>query len=284
MKIIGERINCSIRGVAQLIQAMDLDALKNIAKSQENCGADYIDVNVGTYGPEVMAQVVSALQDTVSVPLWLDSDDPEKVRGGLSVYDYERGLPVVNSITEVRLQDYAGIRSRYKFGAVLMVSERFGDRIERNTTVADAVSTARRLVDKLTGFGLEIQDLSVDPGIVPLAADEESSLARSLKVVEEISGTLPEVNTVIGISNLTAYLPDALDKLSIQRAYVQMAEEAGLKMVIGDPCKNYAVSEEDGDYVDALKKILWAEYVPGAVVKHLFPLCRGEAVYGDNNR
>ena len=48
MIVIAEKINATRRQVAKLVREHDAAALVDLARSQEQAGAAYIDVNVGT--------------------------------------------------------------------------------------------------------------------------------------------------------------------------------------------------------------------------------------------
>lgn len=48
MIIIGEKINATIPKTKEAILAHDEDALKQLAINQENAGAGFLDINVGT--------------------------------------------------------------------------------------------------------------------------------------------------------------------------------------------------------------------------------------------
>ena len=47
MLVIGENINASSRSVADAIAKRDEEFIRNLAKSQADAGADFIDVNAG---------------------------------------------------------------------------------------------------------------------------------------------------------------------------------------------------------------------------------------------
>ena len=82
MLIIGELINCTRKKVGAAAAARDVEFFKEIALRQVNAGADMLDVNGGLPGQEleVLPWLVNIVQETVSVPLCLDSADPEALR------------------------------------------------------------------------------------------------------------------------------------------------------------------------------------------------------------
>ncbi len=58
LTIIGETINDSVPSTKKLFDAGDIDGILELARSQDEKGAAYIDVNVGPRPPEFMAEMV----------------------------------------------------------------------------------------------------------------------------------------------------------------------------------------------------------------------------------
>jgi hypothetical protein len=49
MLVVGELINSSRKAVKEAIQAENIAEIQKIAKDQQDNGADYIDINAGTF-------------------------------------------------------------------------------------------------------------------------------------------------------------------------------------------------------------------------------------------
>lgn len=76
MLIIGERINASRKSIADAISSRNAAFIQNEAKVQAVAGADYIDVNAGTFvGQEVkhLQWVIETVQEVIDLPLCIDS-------------------------------------------------------------------------------------------------------------------------------------------------------------------------------------------------------------------
>ena len=82
MFIIGELINCTRKRVGTAAQNRDAEFIKEVARNQANAGADMLDVNGGLPGQEAecLNWLVNIVQETVDIPLCLDSADPEALR------------------------------------------------------------------------------------------------------------------------------------------------------------------------------------------------------------
>ena len=101
--IIGESINDSVPSTHILFEENSMDGIVDLAKYQAEKGAAYIDVNVGPRSPGFMADVVKKIQQHLSLPLAIDSPDPEFAAAGLEAYSAERAgnrKPLLNSISE----------------------------------------------------------------------------------------------------------------------------------------------------------------------------------------
>ena len=66
LRIIGESINDSVPSTHELLEAGDMAGLVELARLQDERGAAYIDVNVGSRSPELMAELVRRIQDVTA--------------------------------------------------------------------------------------------------------------------------------------------------------------------------------------------------------------------------
>lgn len=91
VRVIGERVNPT--GKKRFQQALleeDLDYILDVAAAQEEAGADILDVNVGCPGVDetaMLPRVVKKIQSAVSLPLQLDSSNPDALEAALRAYN-----------------------------------------------------------------------------------------------------------------------------------------------------------------------------------------------------
>ena len=90
LTIIGESINDSVPSTKKLFDVNDLDGLLALARTQDEKGAGYIDVNVGRRDAAFMADLVQKIQRVTARPLSIDSPDPVLAEAGLRAYDAAR--------------------------------------------------------------------------------------------------------------------------------------------------------------------------------------------------
>ncbi len=96
MIAIGERINGMFTDVKQAIADKDKAVIQDLAKRQTECGASYLDVNVGTAAADqeaTMAWLVETIQETCKTPLCLDSQKLNVIAAALSSTSLRPAIP-----------------------------------------------------------------------------------------------------------------------------------------------------------------------------------------------
>jgi cobalamin-dependent methionine synthase I len=249
-RIIGESLNASVAKTAQLLEAWNLPGLVAVAKSQEEQGAAFIDVNIGQRKPVQMAELVKCLQEHVSVPLALDSPDIGTLRAGLEAYDPRKAggrKPLINSIAETRREIF-DLYAVQPFKTILIASEREEDgKPQPNRTGETVRETTRRLVRQARkSWGMPDDDLLIDPGIAPIGADSEGITKTALDGMRLIKGDseLRGVHLSVGLSNFSAMLPARKNdgtpiRLALENAFLTLAVPLGLDYIIGSLAKDY---------------------------------------------
>jgi len=99
MLIIAERINASGMKIGQAISSKNVAFIQDEAQAQDLAGADYIDVNAGTFGSEEAQRlrwVIESVQEITEKPLCIDSPDPAVIQ---EMVPMVKRTPMINSIT-----------------------------------------------------------------------------------------------------------------------------------------------------------------------------------------
>ncbi|MBW1682260.1 MAG: dihydropteroate synthase [Deltaproteobacteria bacterium] len=229
MLIVGERINSSRGRIAEAIETRNAEAIQAEAAAQEKAGADYLDVNAGSFvGEEAehLKWLVQIVQEAVSIPLCLDSPDPGVIR---SVLPLVAQTPMINSVTlePERLEGILPLAAERgaKLIALCQSEESMAE------TVADKVEMAVRLVEKAEQVGITPDDLYIDPLVYPLATNPQSAVA-TLDAVGRIMGEIEGVHTICGLTNVSYGIPH---RKLINRTFLVAAMSRGLDSVILDP-------------------------------------------------
>jgi len=251
LTIIGETINDSVPSTKKLFDAGDIPGILEIAKMQDEKGAEYIDVNVGPRSPEFMAEMVAKIQGVTAKPLSIDTPDPVIAEAGLKAYNLARAggkKPIINSISALR----AGMFDLYKiqpFRPILLVSENVVDgRSKPCHTAQETFEAAHQLVTTfLTRCpGATNNDCIIDPGIAPIGSDSEGNIHRLIAAMALIHGDsfFDGFHASVGLSNFTVMLPPKRPdgspvKGALESAFLTKAMPLGLDMVIGSVKRNY---------------------------------------------
>jgi cobalamin-dependent methionine synthase I len=170
MLIIGERINASRRYIAQAIASRNASFIQNEAKAQAMAGADYIDVNAGTFGGEEcehLEWVIKTVQEVIDLPLSIDSPDPAVISAMMPLV---RKTPMINSITlePSRVEGILPLVAHYgtKIIALCQSEDSVADTAEAKILMAG------QLVEKVAAAGIPREDLYIDPLVYPVGAGD----------------------------------------------------------------------------------------------------------------
>lgn len=229
MFIIGELINCTRKRIGAAVQNGDAEFVKQTARKQAEAGASMLDVNGGIAGREIeyLTWLVNLVQDTVSLPLCLDSSDPAALRAALPLCK-QRAL--INSITDepARFQAVLPLLKEYRAKVIALCMSEAGT----PSGVDDRLATASRLVDRLTAEGMALDDIYVDPCVLPVSTGPEHGKSVA-EAVGRIMERYPGVHTSVGLSNVSFGLP--VRKL-VNQTFMVLLLSRGLDAAIIDPC------------------------------------------------
>ncbi len=230
--MIGERINPTGRKLlAEEMARGDYSRVVSDAIAQVEAGAQMLDVNAGiplVDEPAILAECIKLVQDTVPVPLSIDSSIVAALEAGLAVY---RGKPLVNSVTgeEERLEQVLPLVKKYNAAVVAISNDETG--ISEDPDVRYAV--AKKIVERAADYGIPREDIVVDPLVMPVGAinDAGRQLIRLLRRLREEL----KVNTTCGASNFSFGLPN---RRGLNAAFLPMMIGAGMTSAIMNPLHN----------------------------------------------
>jgi len=240
MLVIGENINATNRSIAKAIIGRDAEFLTNLAKTQADAGADFIDVNVGT-GQQNQEQqaasmewLVDVVQEATDKPLAIDSDVPRVIEAALRKYQGKK--IIINSVTAepARLESIGPLAAEHQawLVALAMGAEGIPDSAEQRLAACETIMT------NLTQLGVPPEQVLFDPLVLPIAVDSSQGLV-TLEALKQIKARFPTARTVMGLSNISFGLPN---RALINRAFLLMAAYAGLDAVIINPLDAKAMS------------------------------------------
>ena len=227
--VVGERINpTGKKRFQQAVREGDVDYILAQGISQADSGAAVLDVNVGVPGvdePAAMEQVVKGLQSVVSLPLQLDSSNPEALARGLRAYN---GKPIVNSVNgeQAVLDRLLPLCKKYGAAVVGLTMDEQG--IPK--TAAQRLAIAAHIRDEALAAGIPLEDIYIDC-LTLTASAQQDDVMTTLEALRACKETLG-VRTVLGVSNISFGLPC---RPYLNTAFLTMAMYAGLDLAIMNP-------------------------------------------------
>jgi cobalamin-dependent methionine synthase I len=276
LTIIGESINDSVPSTKKLYEANDLTGLKELARTQDEGGAGWIDVNVGLRRPEFMAQMVREIQSVTAKPLSIDTPDYDLAAAGLTAYDPARAggkLPILNSVSLMRVNMF-DLYKVQPFRPILLSCETEVDGASRpNRTGADNYAAAKQLLRIARDHGIPNEHCIFDPGIAPIGSDTDGitrMVFESLRLMQE-DPEFADTHRSVGLSNFTVMLPmkradGSPVKSPLESAFLTLAVPLGLDFIIGSVKRNYQMLPQDHPALQCLQDVLQREGYDGVML------------------
>ena len=229
MIIVGEKINTSRRSIEEAVERQDAAFIARVAREQARAGAHYIDVNAGTFlehEVDSLCWLVETVQGAVDLPLCLDSPNPRALSQAIRRH---RGEPMINSISleEDRYKSLLPVITSQPCHVVALCMGRDAMPV----TVEERVQVGSELIKKLTGVGIPLEKVYVDPLVQPVSVDTSMGMA-ALGAIGRIMNDFPGVNTICGLSNISFGLPN---RRLINRSFLALCISHGLSTAILDP-------------------------------------------------
>ncbi|MGH8914857.1 MAG: methionine synthase [Acidimicrobiia bacterium] len=237
--IIGERANANgSRAFKESLLADDLEGCVSVGQEQVKEGAHLVDLcvdYVGRDGVADMKRLAAAFATDVAAPVVLDSTEPEVMEAGLERLG---GRSVLNS---ANLEDGEAPGSR--LDRVFSLAKEHGsaviclliDEEGQARTLEWKLRIAHRIHDlAVNRYGLRAEDLIFDALTFPLSTGDDDLRTDgmiTLDAIRQIKAELPEVRTVLGVSNVSFGLSPAARRV-LNSVFLHEAVEAGLDAAI----------------------------------------------------
>jgi 5-methyltetrahydrofolate--homocysteine methyltransferase len=261
---IGERTNANgSKAFRDAMIAERYDDCVEIARAQTRDGAHLLDVcvdYVGRDGASDMRQVAGRLATAATLPLVLDSTEPDVIKAGLELLG---GRAVVNS---VNYEDGDGPVSR--IARVMPLVREHGAAVialtideQGQARTADwKVAVADRLIADLTGtWGIRLGDIIVDCLTFPIATGQEETRRDGIETIEairELKRRYPEVQTTLGVSNVSFGLNPAA-RAVLNSVFLAECVQAGLDSAIVHASRIMPISRIPGDQLQAALDLVY---------------------------
>ncbi|MCZ7539538.1 MAG: dihydropteroate synthase [Anaerolineae bacterium] len=230
--MIGERINPTGRkAFSAELQAGDLSRIPRDAQAQADAGATVLDVNVGAASVDEVAllpQAVRLVQDTVDLPVCIDSANPAALEAGLKAM---RGRALVNSVNgeTAKLKAVLPIVAEYDAAVIALCMDDNGI----PTTPEARLKVAENILNEAARLGIKPEDVLLDPLVLAVSADPTAGLVTTTtaRLIRQTFGC----NMTAGASNGSHGMPE---REVLNTVFLALLAQVGVNAPICNPLKN----------------------------------------------
>jgi 5-methyltetrahydrofolate--homocysteine methyltransferase len=255
---VGERTNANgSRAFRDALISENWETCVEIARDQIRDGAHMLDLSidyVGRDGVRDMREIASRFATASTLPIMLDSTEPNVLQAGLEQLG---GRCIINS---VNYEDGDGPTSR--FARIMPLVVEHGSSVVALTideegqarTAEWKLRVARRLIaDLVDNWGMAVGDILIDTLTFPIATGQEETRRDGLETINAIrtlKEEFPEVQTTLGVSNVSFGLNPAA-RVVLNSVFLHECVAAGLDSAIVHPSKIMPLARID----DAQRKV-----------------------------
>jgi 5-methyltetrahydrofolate--homocysteine methyltransferase len=237
--LVGERTNViGSRLFKNLVAEEKWEESSEIARRQVRGGAHIVDVCLQSTERDEkkdIAPFYEKLIRKIKAPVMIDTTDAAAIELALT---YCQGKSIINSIN---LED-----GEEKFERVVPIAHEYGAAvvvgcIDEDPVQAQAFTRERKLgiaqrsYKLLTEkYGLGPEDIIFDPLVFPCATGDENYIGGAVETIEGIrliKHALPDVRTILGISNVSFGLPSGAREV-VNSVFLYYCTKAGLDLAI----------------------------------------------------
>ncbi len=238
MLIIGELINATRKSVREAVINHDREFIQDLARKQDEAGADYIDVNVATGSGksekeiEDMKWAVELIKEVTEKPLTIDTTSKEVLESGLKAYGPGAMLNSI-SAESGRLEPFLELARQYECPIIALPATDKG--IPKD--VEGRLQVATEILERAEKMGFAKESFYFDPLAFPLGVDDKSgevTLESLRRFREELC-----VKTTIGLTNISHGLPQ---RALLNRTYLVLAMGVGLDSALLNPLDKAVMS------------------------------------------
>jgi len=262
--VIAEEMNTTTRveHFRNLVRAKKYDDILALAKKLVNEGSHMLDLCCAIVGEDEKGYITSILQriaTRVPAPILIDSTEADVVEEALKRVP---GKAIINSINledgEKRTSLVLPMAKRYGAAVIALTIDEDGMAL----TADKKVAIAHRIFDLATKkYGIRPVDIIFDALTLPISTGQEeyrTAGMETLNAVKRIKQELPEVSTVLGVSNISFGL-DVYPRRVLNSVFMHEAVDHGLDMAIVNYSKIYPLYKIPQEEVELARKLIYRD-------------------------
>ena len=266
--IVAEEMNTTTRveHFKNLVRGKKYDDILALAKKLVNDGSHMLDLCCAIVGEDEKGYISSILEriaTRVPAPILVDSTEAEVVEEALKRIP---GKTIINSINledgEKRTSKVLPMAKRYGAAVIALTIDEDGMAL----TADKKVAIAHRIFDLATKkYGIRAVDLIFDALTLPISTGQEeyrTAGIETLNAIERIKKEMPEVKTILGVSNISFGL-DVYPRRVLNSVFMHEAVNRGLDMAIVNYTKIYPLYKIPQEEVELARKLIFRDASAG---------------------
>src|SRR5882672_1981814 len=266
--VVAEEMNTTTRveHFRNLVRGKKYDDILAMAKKLVNEGSHMLDLCCAIVGEDEKGYITSILEKVatrVPAPILVDSTEADVVEEALKRIP---GKAIINSINledgEKRTSKVLPMAKRYGAAVIALTIDEAGMALTADRKVA----IAKRIFElATTKYGIRPVDLIFDPLTLPISTGQEeyrTAGIETLNAVKRIKQELPDVKTVLGVSNISFGL-DVYPRRVLNSVFMKEAVDYGLDMAIVNYAKIYPLYKIPQIEVDLARKLIFYDKSAG---------------------
>jgi 5-methyltetrahydrofolate--homocysteine methyltransferase len=229
MIIIGEKINGAIPSVGEAIAKKDAAFIQELAKTQADAGADFIDVCASTdvaVELETMQWLIDLVQAVTDTPIAIDSPSADICAEAIGFCN-KPGL--VNSVS------MEGNKADVVFPVIADTQWHCAALLCDDTGIPKSgqqrLDIFAAVMEKAKQYNIDPARLHIDP-LVEMLCTAEDGINVILDVIRKIKEQYPTIHVTGGASNISFNLPA---RKFVNQAFLVLAMGAGMDSAIINP-------------------------------------------------
>jgi len=266
--VIAEEMNTTTqkKEFRELVRAGKYDDILALAKKLVGEGSHMLDLCCAVVGEDekaYMSAVLEKIATRVPAPIVVDSTEADVIEEALKRIP---GKAVINSINledgEKRTSKVLPMAKRYGAAVVALTIDEDGMAL----TAEKKLAIAKRIFTLATEkYGIRPVDLIFDALTLPISTgqdDYRTAGMETLRAIELIKQELPEVKTVLGVSNISFGLA-AYSRRVLNSVFLKEAEDRGLDVAIVNYSKIYPLYKIPEREVELARKLIFQDRSEG---------------------
>src|ERR1051325_291002 len=262
--IVAEEMNTTTRveHFKNMVRDGKYDDVLALAKKLAAEGSHMLDLCCAIVGEDEKTYISNVLEKVatrVPAPILVDSTEADVVEEALKRIP---GKAIINSINledgEKRTSKVLPMAKRYGAAVIALTIDEEGMALTAEKKIAIAKRIFKLATDK---YGIRPVDLIFDALTLPISTGQEdyrNAGIETLKAVKGIKQELPDVKTLLGVSNISFGL-DAYPRRVLNSVFMHEAVDNGLDMAIVNYTKIYPLYKITHEEVELARKLIYRD-------------------------